>query len=208
MNEITAITPQIKDKRRCNIFVDGRFCCGMSLETTVKNRLKVGQIVSPEALSKMQLESEKSVALDKALTHISATRKTEKQVRDFLREKGYLSDVIDYVLEKMQEYGFVDDSEYAEAYVEFAGGKKGSRLIKTELRKKGIAQEKIDDALDGLSEEMQVETAGAILQKYLRNKERSRETLQKAYRYLISKGFSYDTAKSAMDALGEEIEEE
>ena len=119
-----------------------------------------------------------------------------------------MSDVIDYVLEKMQEYGFVDDSEYAEAYVEFAGGKKGSRLIKAELRKKGIAQEKIDNALDGLSEEMQVETAGAILQKYLRNKERSRETLQKAYRYLISKGFSYDTAKSAMDALGEEIEEE
>ena len=208
MNEITAITPQMKDKKRCNIYIDGRFFCGMTLETTVKNRLKVGQIVTLETLSKMQLESEKNEALDKALTHISATRKTEKQMRNFLRGKGYLPDVIDYVLEKMQEYGFVDDSEYAEAYVEFAGGKKGSRLIKTELRKKGIAQEKIDDALDGLSEEMQVETAGVILQKYLRNKERSRETLQKAYRYLISKGFSYDTAKSAMDALGEEIEEE
>lgn len=180
----------------------------MSLETTVKNRLKVGQIVSPETLSKMQLESEKSVALDKALTHISATRKTEKQVRDFLRGKGYLPDVIDYVLEKMREYGFVDDSEYAEAYVEFAGGKKGSRLIKAELRKKGIAQEKIDEALFNLDEETQVETASAILQKYLRNKECSRETLQKAYRYLISKGFSYDTAKSAIAALGEEIEEE
>ncbi len=180
----------------------------MSLETTVKNRLKVGQTVSPEALSKMQLESEKSVALDKALTHISATRKTEKQVRDFLRGKGYLPDVIDYVLEKMREYGFVDDSEYAEAYVEFAGGKKGGRLIKAELRKKGIAQEKIDEALNKLDVETQVETAGAILQKYLRNKERSRETLQKAYRYLISKGFSYDTAKSAVAALGEDIDEE
>ncbi len=208
MNEITAITPQIKDKRRCNIFVDGRFCCGMSLETTVKNRLKVGQTVSPEALAKMQLESEKSVALDKALTHISATRKTEKQVRDFLRGKGYLKDVIDYVLEKMQEYGFVDDGEYAETYVEFAGTKKGGRLIKMELRKKGIAQERIDEALGGLSEETQLETASAILQKYIRNKERTRETLQKAYRYLISKGFHYETAKSAIAALGEDVDEE
>ena len=186
-------------------YTAGARCCSVCKN---KIRSEVELQITEERLAEIQLESEKNTAFDKALTHISATRKTEKQVRDFLREKGYLSDVIDYVLEKMQEYGFVDDSEYAEAYVEFAGGKKGSRLIKAELRKKGIAQEKIDNALDGLSEEMQVETAGAILQKYLRNIERSRETLQKAYRYLISKGFSYDTAKSAMDALGEEIEEE
>ena len=113
MNEITAITPQIKDKKRCNIFIDGRFYCGLTLETTVKNRLKVGQIISPDTLSQIQLESEKGVALDKALTHISATRKTEKQVRDFLSQKGYLSTVIDYVIEKMKGYGFLNDAEYA-----------------------------------------------------------------------------------------------
>ena len=101
MNEITSITPQVKDKRRCNIYIDGRFCCGLTLETAVKNRLKVGMIISPETLSAMQLESEKDTALDKALLHVSTTRKTEKQVRDFLTKKGYLADVIDYVLEKL-----------------------------------------------------------------------------------------------------------
>ena len=75
MNEITAITPQIKDKRRCNIYIDGRFCCGLTLEATVKNRLKVGQIITPEQLAEIQLDSEKNTAFDKALTHISATQK-------------------------------------------------------------------------------------------------------------------------------------
>ena len=74
--------------------------------------------------------------------------------------------------------------------------------------KKGIAQEKIDAAIDGLSDEVQLETANAILQKYLRNKECSRENLQKAFRYLISKGFDYETAKSALLALGEDVDEE
>lgn len=181
----------------------------MTLETTVKNRLKVGQIVTLETLSKMQLESEKNEALDKALTHISATRKTEKQMRNFLRGKGYLPDVIDYVLEKMREYDFINDGEYAEAYVDFAGAKKGGRLIKMELKSKGIAQEQIDAALDGLSEEKQTEAAVAILQKYLRNKEITREALQKAFRYLLSKGFDYEVAKSALTAFGEcENEEE
>ena len=51
MNEITAITPQVKDKTRCNIYIDGRFCCGLTLETVVKNRLMVGKIVTEQALA-------------------------------------------------------------------------------------------------------------------------------------------------------------
>ena len=29
MSDITAITPQVKDKERCNIYVDGKFYCGL-----------------------------------------------------------------------------------------------------------------------------------------------------------------------------------
>ena len=130
MNEITEITPQIKDKRRCNVYIDGRFCCGLTLETAVKYRLKVGEVISPERLSEIQLESEKNVALDKALTHISASKKTEKQVRDFLSGKGYLPAVCDYVLEKMRGYGFVDDKDYAKDYVQFSASKKGGSIIR------------------------------------------------------------------------------
>ena len=123
MNEITAITPQIKDKTRCNVFLDGRFYCGLALETAVKNRLKVGQIVDVEKLAQMQLDSEKQTAFDKALSHISATHKTEKQVRDFLSGKGYLPAVIEYVIEKMRGYQFIDDGEYAKQYASFASAK-------------------------------------------------------------------------------------
>ena len=42
MAEITSITPQLKDKERCNIYVDGRFYCGLRLETAVRCRLRVG----------------------------------------------------------------------------------------------------------------------------------------------------------------------
>lgn len=207
MNEITAITPQAKDKRRCNIFIDGRFCCGLTLETAVKNRLKVGQSISPENLSKMQLESEKAVALDKALTHVSASRKTEKQVRDFLRQKGYLSDVCDYVIEKMRGYNFLNDGEYAEAYVESVSAKKGGRLIRMELRAKGVSDEEIDGALEGLDQETEERAASEILKKYMRGKEGDKLTLQKAFRYLMGKGYDADVIKSALSQYGETDEE-
>ncbi len=207
MNEITAITPQVKDKTRCNVFIDGRFCCGLTLETAVKNRLKTGMTVTPERLSKIQLESEKNTALDKALTHVSASRKTEKQVRQFLEKKGYLPAVCDYVIEKMRGYNFLNDTEYAEAYIESVGKRKGVRLIRMELKGKGVAEEDIKSAMDTLDSSEQEQGALRVLEKYMRGKTVDKETLYKAFRYLMSKGFEYDVAKSVLGRFGE-IDEE
>lgn len=203
MNEITAILPQVKDKRRCNIYIDGRFCCGLTLEATVKNRLKVGQIVTEEKLAEIQLESEKDTAFDKALTHLSATRKTEKQIRTFLAGKGYLPVVVDYVVEKLRGYDFLNDGEYADAYVESVSARKGGRLIRMELKGKGVSDEEIERALSEREEGAEEEAAKAILTKYMRNKPFDKETLSKAYRYLMGKGFDYETAKAALASLGE-----
>ena len=150
MGEITAITPQVKDKTRCNIFVDGRFYCGLTLEAAMKNRLKAGQTVDPATLSKIQMESEKSTAFDKALNFISAAQKTEKQVREYLAGKGYLPAVADYVMEKMREYGFLDDGGYAQSYASSAVRRKGVRLIKMELKAKGVAEGHIEAAVEKL----------------------------------------------------------
>ena len=203
MNEITAITPQMKDKRRCNVYVDGRFCCGLTLETMVKSRLKVGQIVTEERLAEIQLESERETAFDKALTHLSATRKTERQIRTFLAEKGYLSAVADYVVAKLRDYNFLNDGEYAEAYVENAVKRKGSRLIRMELRSKGISETEIEGALDTLSKEQEQDSARVILEKYMRGKTVDKATLQKAYRYLMGKGYDYETIKPLLAEFGE-----
>ena len=207
MNEITDILPQVKDKRRCNVYLDGRFCCGLTLETVMKNRLKVGQIITPEKLSEIQLESEKNTAFDKALTHISATQKTEKQVRDFLAKKGYLPTVSDYVVEKLRSYKFLDDGAYAESYVGFAARRKGGKLIRMELRGKGIKDEEIDAALDNLDEEQEIQTATGILEKYMRGKSCDKQTLQKAYRYLMGKGFDYEVIRTALKNYGDCNEE-
>ena len=202
--EITAITPQKHDAARCNIEVDGRFFCGMQLLTVMEHRLKVGSIVTEEELSALQLAGEKQTALDKALTHISASMKTERDVRDFLRRKGYLQDVADYVVEKMKGYGFLDDTAYAKSYAESAGKRKGSRLIRMELRKKGVADESIDAALGEIADE--TDAAAAVLKKYLRSKQLSPEVVRKAYAHLLSKGFDYDTARAALETVRAQLD--
>lgn len=203
MSEITAITAQKNDKTRCNIEVDGRFFCGMELVTVVQNRLKVGTAVTEEELSAMQLESEKQTAFDKALNFISASMKTEREIEEYLQKKGYLNEVCGHVVGKMREYGFLDDASYARAYAESAEKKKGSRLIALELRRKGVSDEAIEEALSTLTGEE--EAAAAVLQKYLRGKDvTEKQVLRKAYAHLISKGFDHDAARHALEGLYDE----
>lgn len=206
MAQITDISPQVKDKERCNVYVDGSFYCGMRLETVIKYRLKAGQHIERAALDEIQLENEKAQALDRALTHLSATMKTEKQMRDFLKKKGYVDAVCEYVLAKLREYAFVDDAQYCEQYVETAGRRMGGRRIALELKKRGASEESIAAALEHLSGEEEV--ARETLAKYMKCKERTRENFAKAFCHLLSRGFSPDTAKDALAAFGAEEEED
>ena len=132
--------------------------------------------------------------------------KTERDIRDFLRRKGYLQDVADYVVGKMKGYGYLDDEAYARAYAESAGKRKGGRLIRMELKRKGVSDQAIAAALsEGVDEGA---AAKAALEKYLRGKKPDEKTLRKAYAHLMSRGFDYDTARSALAGLRSDADDE
>lgn len=198
MSVITSIEPQIKDKTRCSIFIDGRFYCGIKLEVAIKYRLKAGTEIDKAVLDKIQLETEKVQATEKALTHISASMKTEKQMRDFLAKKGYVDAVVDYVTDKMHYYGYVNDAEYCKAYVGGISGK-SKRAIELELLKRGVNKETVREALSDYEDDE--EQILKLLQKYLKGKELTKENVYKACRYLVSKGYEYDAVKSVSESL-------
>lgn len=205
MRVITAITPQVKDAKRCNIFLDGEFFCGMTLEAVMKNRLRVGTSVTEEQLEQIQLQNERSAALDKALNHLTASVKTVKQIRDFLRDKGYTPAVINYVVDKLKEYGFLSDEDYARRFTETYSNKKGVKLMRVELRRKGVAEEIVDGVLDDVGS--QAEAAAVLAKKYMKGKEADQKTVQKLYRHLLSKGFTYDDARTAvLSVTNEDLE--
>ena len=185
MSVITSIEPQIKDKTRCSIFIDGRFYCGIKLEVAIKYRLKAGMEIDRAELDKIQLETEKVQA-------------TEKQMRDFLAKKEYVDAVVDYVMDKMHYYGYVNDAEYCKAYVGGISGK-SKRAIELELLKRGVNKETVREALSDYEDDE--EQILKLLQKYLKGKELTKENVYKACRYLVSKGYEYDAVKSVSESL-------
>ena len=206
MKTITDIKPQTKTPTRCNIYLDNTFYCGLELQTVMRFRLKIGDQIDPDRLDEIQCDSERTRALDKAMTLVSKSRKTKKQVADYLFKLGYTPKTVEEVLEKMEYYRFVDDGEYATDYARYNSKRKGKYLIEKELRQKGVSQKEVSEAIEELGE--QEDEALLIAQKYMRNKEKNKQNTLKCYKYLLSKGFSYETAKSASVKVGGEDEDD
>lgn len=201
--EITKLEIQKNNESRVNLYLDDKFFCGVSLELVVKEHLKVGNEIDNEYLQNLILEDEKSKALSKAVKYIGSNLKTCKQIRDYLKKKEYNLITIDYVIEKLQEYNYIDDENFAKSYILTYEKKYGKLKLKSQLKLKGVSEKIIDKYL----EDFKTDSIISVAKKYMKNKEFTFENCQKLSRFLYSRGYEFDDINSCVNALkqGEEI---
>ena len=194
--QITKIEVQKRNKNRVNLYLDDEFFCGLSLETVMRNHLKEGQQISEQNVEYLKNETEKQVALEKATGYIAKCQKTKKQINDYLLKKGFEEDIVEYALGKLGEYHFVDDELFAKNYVKAKSKSCGKRKLEYELKHKGVEEQIISDSIENFCEDEK--TVVPVLEKYLKNKPLDLKTKQKAFRFLMSHGYSSDVASAAI----------
>ncbi len=200
MKTITELKPQSKNSKRVSVYLNGDYYCGLDLLTTVKYRLKVGTVVEESELMEIQKASEMNACFDSALKVITKSIKTEREVKEKLIKKGYLPEIISEVILKLKNYKYLDDKDYSERYVSTYKNYKGKKLIEFELKRKGVKEKDFATSLNNI--ESEYETALKIAEKYVKNKEKDVKTLKKCYKYLVSKGFTYeDSLKASKTAI-------
>lgn len=204
MSEITSIEVQKKDDRRANLYLDDKFYAGVSIELIMRHQLKKGMEVDREFLDEIILEDEKVKALDKAVKYIGSTLKTTRQIRDYLRKKEYNSQTIDYVISKMIEYKYLDDTAYAKAFISTYSNKYGKMKLISALKSKGVSDSVIDEVF--ASDDLKIDDSiDKTAEKYLKNKIKNNDTFMKLSRFLYSRGYEFDDIKSCINRLkGEE----
>jgi len=204
---ITEIKKQKKGSRY-SIFLDGEYAFSLQDEIIVKNKLKLGDELGSKRVEELKLQDGDLTAFDKALSILEKTMKTEKGVRDYLKEKEYLKPTIDNVVEKLKEYGYLDDGVYVENYIRTYTHSKGKKKIKYELLTKGIKESIINEKLENIDDENEIENCKALAKKYLKNKELDLKTKQKLYTHLSTKGYDFSVIKSVSENIfkGEEDE--
>jgi regulatory protein len=208
MGKITDVTRQKKKDTRVSIFVDGEFVCGLDELTFIQSRLAVGDEIEIDALMEICKESEKRTAFDKAVKYIAYRQRTKKEVRVHLREKGYLPQSVDYAVDKLCEYGYLDDYRFCREYVLVYANRVGVKKMRMDMLRLGADKNAIDEALSTIEE--QEDTAYRVAQKYVRTHKNFNVMKLKAYLY--SRGFNGEDINSASqkicDELGEDGEED
>ena len=84
----------------------------------------------------------------RALHLLEKQDRSEKNLRDKLREGGYSEDVVDIAIDYINEYGYLDDARMAASHIRFYQDSRSKQRLKQDLIGKGISSDVIDRVLE------------------------------------------------------------
>lgn len=211
MPYITSIKPQKKDKKRFNVFLDGKFTFGINVENLVKYKLQNGINLSQKLIDQILKKEEVSKLFDSCLKYLSFRPRSEKEVKNYIAKKiskyenvkfsqAKESSLVETVIKKLKNHKFLDDFEFARWWVEARSKSKprGIFLIKSELIQKGVEKEIIEQAISNISNQLSLATK-ALGKKIPRWQNLpQKEFKKKVFSFLSSRGFEFDIIKDVV----------
>ena len=121
----------------------------------------------------------------------------ERDLSNKLRQRKFNSKIISAIINECKRLEFIDDIKFAKEYIkELQDRGSGKKLIKSKLMAKGLPASVIDEKLSEMTTgEDELKAAKIAYRKKapsLKKETDPRKKQEKLYRYMISKGFSYD----------------
>lgn len=141
---------------------------------------------------------------DYALYLIEFKDRTEKELRDKFKEKGYDENDTEDEIEFLKNYGYIDDKRYAEHFTHDAINIKkwGKMRIRTELLRKGVDRETVDNTIEDAFFEVEDDLVLTQMQTRFKNSDFSNiKERTRIFNFFMRRGFSPDEIKGAMNKM-------
>ena len=207
MDTITAIEPQKRRTNRRSVYVDGQFVAGVDEEIVLELGLRVGQQVDGNRLAEVLAAEETRRASQYALTLLDYRARTAKELERRMLQKGYSEEAVAKVLAQLQRVDLVNDERFASDWVasRIAHRPTGRSRILWELRRKGVASEIVDEALEQIDEDREFEMALELAEKKLGGaRPKDPETKRRLAGLLQRRGFHWGVVSAVFDRLAPE----
>ena len=161
----------------------------------VKYGMYVGKEIDNKEFFQLLDESDYIVCLNKAMEYISSKLKTTKQLKDYLYQKGYKTGTINRVIDKLNEYQVLNDNNFANAYIDANCSKLSKRNLQNKLAEKGIKKDISSTLLQDVNDD---EVCNKMAEKFMKNKEYTKQNIDKLIRHLQYKGFEWDSISKTL----------
>jgi len=145
--------------------------------------------------------------MNRAVKLLAAKPRSVGELRERLLEKNWTNDeIVSGVLEKLKEYGYLDDAKYAAdlALSKLRQKPQGKRRLQQAMSRKKLDRETLDAAIDTAFTKMpENQLIDLAIEKRLRVKGKpgTREDTKKFYDHLLRQGFSFDLVRQKMSVL-------
>jgi regulatory protein len=154
------------------------------------------------------------VARQICLRQLESAPRTRAELAATLSDRGVPDDVAEHVLSRFAEVGLLDDAVFARLWVTSRHRGRGlaGRALGQELRRKGVDDDVVRDAVDGLDDEQQESTARALVARRLQSTRglptdaRVRRLAGMLARKGYSGGLAFRVVREALAAEGEDAE--
>jgi len=202
---ITALEVQKRNKERVNVYLDGEFAFGLPIIEAA--RLKKGQVLSQAEIDALCATDAVARAFDHAVRLLARRPYSSAEIRRNLESKRIASTVIDEVLDRLVEKGYVDDRAFAQYWIENRERfrPRGPRALRYELRQKGVPDAIIEEVLAPLDVHDSARRAARERVRRLKGLPRP-EARNKLGQFLARRGFGYDIIRDAVDDILTELE--
>lgn len=169
-------------------------------------------LISSEAPSKASTsEAREEQAHALCLRLLTVRARTRAELAGQMAKRGYPEDAAQAVLERLEAVGLIDDEDFADQWVRSrqAGAGKGKRALAAELRTKGVDDEVIASALEGIDAGAERDRAEQLVERRLRREALGDGADAKVVRRLVAmlarRGFSQSMAVAVVtDAVAAE----
>ena len=141
--------------------------------------------------------------LQKALKYIAFQPRTEAEVRTKLLKLEFEEDLIDGVIRDLKKKDYIDDARFAEEWIasRVKSKPRSYKYFTYELKRKGISDSYIEQALESAPNEMDLAYQLGI--KYLKRYEKldEKEFREKMYGVLARRVFPYEIIRNTIEEL-------
>lgn len=197
--KITDIKRQVKRVDRYSIYGDNKYIFSLSDSELLNLGLKVGQEFSGGELEKLKLTAVLDKAYDRCLNLIARRQRSEWEIEQYLKRKDYEEDTIQQTLNMLSKKGYVDDSAFAQAWINNRRLLKNTskRRLTQELRAKRVSDDIIGQALEN-DEADETEILKDLIAK--KQTQTRYQDPEKMMAYLLRQGFNYHDIKNVFES--------
>ncbi|MDP4181030.1 MAG: regulatory protein RecX [Bacillota bacterium] len=192
--KIISIEKNKKNKDKITLYIDDKYYLSIPEEEYIRLNLYEREEITPEEFDYIKNQVNFRYAKSAAIKNLSLKYRCEKEVYDNLKNQGFEESDVIKTIDELKSMGYINDMIYAQKYIHDRTKlkPKSKRMLKFELKNKGVPEHIIDEAVDAMDIDEAIVAEGLVRKKFGKYDFNDEKVIKKVYYFLRHRGYNFE----------------